>query len=63
MDYGATQDEEEAFGPSQQDLFCAVDGSGSADADGALRIVFLHRKQQLFDLEMPAEEKARGAAA
>jgi hypothetical protein len=47
-------------GHSSAWAFRAVDDDfGFADADGAGRIVFLHRKRRLSDLEMPAEENRK----
>lgn len=61
----ATQDEREAFGPilnmTHFALFIMILGLLMLTVLGAY--VFLHRKQQLSDLEMPSEEKTRGAAA
>jgi hypothetical protein len=61
----ATQDEREAFGPilnmARFALLMMILGLLMLTVLGAY--VFLHRKLQLSDLEMPAEEKPRDAAA
>ena len=61
----ASQDEREAFGPilnmAHFALLLMILGLLMLTVLGAY--VFLHRKQQVSDLEMPAEEKSRDAAA
>lgn len=61
----ATQDEREAFGPilsmAHFALLMMILGMLMLTVLGAY--VFLQRKQQLSDLEMPADERSRSAAA
>jgi len=61
----ATQDEREAFGPilnmAHFALLMMLLGLLMLTVLGAY--VFLHRKQQLSDLEMPGDEKSRSGAA